>query len=79
MSDYTPIHTPTYTQADLDRVRQEARTAAFRDAAMIASDYRRLDRDTLWAKYKTLTVETALEAAANSVKDSEGEGVKTDG
>lgn len=53
-------------------VRQETRAAAFKDAKRIAADFKRLDQDTLWQIYKTLSIETAIEAAANSVPDSEG-------
>ena len=68
MSDYKPIHTPTYTQADMDRMRQETRLAAFREAlAAIAvlpmqgtrRGYEEGVRDAL----------RTLEAAANSAPE----------
>lgn len=63
-----------YVSADLlATVRREEREAAFKDAAMIASDFRRLDCDSLWAKYKTLTLETAiLEASASEKGEMNG-------
>lgn len=54
-------------------VRQKERAVAFKDAAMIVSDFRRLDQDTLWLRYKTLTPEAALEAAASESQRKSGQ------
>lgn len=58
----------------LTTVRKEARAAAFKDAARIAGDFKRLDQDSLWQLYKTLTLEVALTQAAANTEEGGGDG-----
>lgn len=59
-------------EAALTTARKEEREAAFGEAERIASDFRRLDQDTLWSIYKTLSVETALVEAAATKGGNDG-------
>lgn len=76
-------HDADYVRADLlTTVRQEAREAAFRDAATLCREQESPEYDievmaSGWEDCKLHCAET-LEAAANSVPKDEGEGVEDD-
>lgn len=62
--DYKPVHTPVYTQADLDKARKEEREAALKEAiAVVMKRGEIIHRGNLVA---------ALEAAATEAEEAGG-------